>query len=344
MKALVLESVKKLSIRDYPINETVGPYDVKIQIKACGICGSDVHYYNEGAIGDYVVREPMILGHEAAGIIIEKGDKVTDLAIGDLVCMEPGIPNMRSHEVMEGMYNIDPDVVFWATPPIHGCLRETVVHPAQFCFKLPKGMSAAEGAMMEPLAIGIEAAKKGAIKPGDTALVVGCGTIGVMCAISALAGGCSRVFISDVKQEKLDLAGTVPNVIPVNTAKVNLQEFIMKETGGKGVNVIFEASGSPKVYPDFFRCAKKGAKVVLVGMMNGTVPIDVSYLQGRGISIETIFRYINCFDRAIALVNAGKIDIKKFISKTFKFDDAIAAYEYAAAGHPEVVKVMIDLS
>jgi D-xylulose reductase len=286
----------------------------------------------------------MILGHEAAGVIIEKGDKVTDLAIGDLVCMEPGIPNMRSPEVMEGMYNIDPDVVFWATPPVHGCLRETVVHPAQFCFKLPKGMSAAEGAMMEPLAIGIEAAKKGAIKPGDTALVVGCGAIGVMCAISAIAGGCSKVFISDVKQEKLELAGSVPNIIPINTAKVNLQEFIMKETGGKGVNVIFEASGSPRVYPDFFRCAKKGAKVVLVGMMNGAVPIDVSYLQSRGISIETIFRYVNCFDRAIALVNAGKINIKKFISKTFKFDDAIAAYEYAAAGHPEVVKVMIDLS
>jgi D-xylulose reductase len=344
MKALVLEAVKKLSLRDYPISETVGPYDVKIQIKACGICGSDVHYYNEGAIGDYIVKEPMILGHEAAGVIIEKGAKVTDLSVGDLVCMEPGIPNMRSHEVMEGMYNIDPDVVFWATPPIHGCLRETVVHPAQFCFKLPKGMSAAEGAMMEPLAIGIEAAKKAAIKPGDTALVVGCGTIGVMCAISALAGGCSKVYISDVKQEKLDLAGSVANIIPVNTAKVNLRDFIMQETGGLGVNVIFEASGSPKVYPDFFRCAKKGAKVVLVGMMNGTVPLDVAYLQGRGISIETIFRYINCFDRAIALVNAGKIDIKKFISKTFKFDDAIAAYEYAAAGHPEVVKVMIELS
>jgi D-xylulose reductase len=344
MKALVLEEKKKLSVRDYPIQETLGPYDVKIQIKACGICGSDVHYYLEGAIGDFIVKEPMILGHEAAGIIIEKGDKVNDFAIGDLVCMEPGIPNLRSGEVREGMYNLDPGVVFWATPPIHGCLRETVVHPAQFCFKLPRGMSPSEGAMMEPLAIGIEAAKKAAIKPGDTALVVGCGTIGVMCAISALAGGCSKVYISDVKQEKLDLAGSVPNIVPVNTAKVNLQEFIKKETNGKGVNVIFEASGSPRVYPDFFRCAKKGAKVVLVGMMNGTVPIDVAYLQGQGISIETIFRYINCFDRAVALVNAGKIDIKKFISKTFKFEDSIAAYEYAAAGHPDVVKVMIDLS
>jgi D-xylulose reductase len=345
MKALVLEEKKKLSLRDFPVTETTGPYDVKIQIKACGICGSDVHYYQEGAIGDFIVKAPMILGHEAAGIVIEKGEKVRDLAIGDLVCMEPGIPNYRSREVMEGLYNIDPDVVFWATPPVHGCLRETVVHPAQFCFKLPRGMSAAEGAMMEPLAIGIEAAKKGAIKPGDTALVVGCGTIGVMCAISALAGGCGKVFISDIKQEKLDLAASYDrNIKPVNTGAVNLEDFIMRETGGRGCDVIFEASGSPKVYPGFFRNAKKGGKVVLVGMMNGTVPIDVAFLQGRGLSIETIFRYTNCFDRAIALVGAGKIDIKRFISKTFKFEDSIAAYEYAAAGHPDVVKVMIDLS
>jgi D-xylulose reductase len=345
MKALVLEEKKKLSLRDFPVAEITGPHDVKIQIKACGICGSDVHYYQEGASGDFIVKEPMILGHEAAGIVIEKGEKVRDLALGDLVCMEPGIPNYRSREVLEGLYNIDPDVVFWATPPVHGCLRETVVHPARFCFKLPPGMSAAEGAMMEPLAIGIEAAKKAAIKPGDTALVVGCGTIGIMCAISALAGGCGKVFISDIKQEKLDLAASYDrNIVPVHTGRVKLEDFIMQETGGRGAQVIFEASGSPGVYPGFFRCAGKGGKVVLVGMMNGTVPIDVAFLQGRGLSIETIFRYINCFDRAIALVSAGKIDIKRFISKTFKFEDSIAAYEYAAAGHPDVVKVMIDLS
>jgi D-xylulose reductase len=304
-----------------------------------------VHYYLEGASGgDFVLKGPMILGHEAAGLIIEKGDKVTNLVVGDLVCMEPGVPNMRSREVMEGIYNLDPDIVFWAAAPVHGCLRETVVHPAQLCFKLPEGMSAAEGAMMEPLAIGIEAAKKAAIKPGDTALVIGCGTIGVMTAISALAGGCGRVYISDIKQEKLDLVGASDrNIIPVNTGKVDLRDYIMKETGGKGCEVIFEASGSPGVYPGFFRCAGKGAKVILIGIMNGTVPIDVSFLQSQGITIEVIFRYVNCFPRAIALVNAGKIDIKRFISKTFKFDDAVAAYEYAAAGHPDVVKVMIEL-
>jgi D-xylulose reductase len=153
------------------------------------------------------------------------------------------------------------------------------------------------------------------------------------------------VFVSDIKQEKLDLAASYDrNIIPVNTGTVKLEEFIRSETGGRGCNVVFEASGSPRVYPDFFHCAGKGGKVVLVGMMNGTVPIDVAFLQGRGLSIETIVRYINCFDRAIALVGAGKIDIKRFISKTFKFEDSIAAYEYAAAGRTDVVKVMIDLS
>lgn len=343
MKALVLESAKKLSLCDFPVTEIMGPYDVKIKIKACGICGSDVHYYMEGAIGDFVVNSPMILGHEAAGIVIEKGEKVTSLQKGDLVCMEPGVPDMHAPEVLEGNYHLDPDIRFWATPPVHGCLRETVVHPARFCFKLPEGMSAAEGAMMEPLATGIEAAKKAKIRPGDVALVVGCGTIGIMVAISALAGGCSKVFISDVKQEKLDIAGTYENIVPVNSKKENLIDFIMKETGGKGCDRVFEASGSPHVYPDFFKCTRRGGKVVLVGMMNGLVQMNIPWIQVHGLSIETLFRYTNTFDRAVALVNAGKIDVKRLISRTFSFEEAVQAYEYAAAGYPDVVKVMIEL-
>ncbi|MDR2534499.1 MAG: NAD(P)-dependent alcohol dehydrogenase [Treponema sp.] len=343
MKALVLESAKQLRLRDYPIHETLGPEDVKIQIKACGICGSDIHYYLEGAIGDFVVKEPMILGHEAAGIVIEKGKNADNLNLGDLVCMEPGIPSAFSPETLTGNYNLDPDVTFWATPPIHGCLRETVVHPARFCFKLPQGLSPAEGAMMEPLAIGLEAAKKGRIAPGDTALVIGAGTIGIMAAISAAACGCAKVFISDIKTEKLGIAGSYPHIVPINTRDLNLVEAVMKETDRQGVDLIIEASGSPKVYPDFFRCAKRGGKAVLVGMMNGTVPLDVTLLQVRGISIETIFRYTNAFDRAAALVKSGKIDIKRLISKTFSFDHAVEAYQYAAAGYPDVVKVMIEL-
>ncbi|MGL4986189.1 MAG: NAD(P)-dependent alcohol dehydrogenase [Treponemataceae bacterium] len=344
MKALVLEQVKKLSLRDIQIDEKMGAFDVRIQVKACGICGSDLHYYTEGAIGNFVVNEPMVLGHEAAGIVIEKGDKVSHLNIGDLVCMEPGIPDMNAPEILEGNYHLDPNIVFWATPPVHGCLRETLVHPARFCFKLPQGITASEGAMIEPLATGIEAAKKARINPGDTALVIGCGTIGIMCAISALAGGCSKVYICDVKQAKLDIAASYDNIIPINISKVDLHDFIMKETNGVGCPISFEASGNPKVYPDFFKNIKRGGKAVLVGMMNGTVPFDVSSLQVRGLRIETLFRYTNTFDKAVALINAGKIDIKRLISKTFAFEDSIKAYEYAAQGHDEIVKVMIELT
>lgn len=341
MKALVLESKNKLNLRDFPIEEQVGPKDVRVQIKACGICGSDIHYYKEGAIGDFVVDKPMILGHEAAGEIIEKGSDVTDFKIGDIVCMEPGIPHMDTPEVLEGNYNLDPNIAFWATPPIHGVLRESVVHPAQFCFNLPGNISVEEGAMMEPLATGIEAVKKAKVSPGDTALVIGAGTIGILVAISALAGGCSKVIIADIMQEKLDIASSYENIIPVNTSKVDLHKFIMNETKGFGAECVFEASGSTKVFPDFVNCTRRGGVVVLIGMMNDLVPINVPQMQVRGLRIETLFRYTNCFQKAVALVKSGKIDVKRLISKTFKFDDAIAAYEYAAAQHSDTIKVMI---
>ncbi len=343
MKALVLESKNNLSLRDFPIEESMGPYDVTIDIRACGICGSDVHYYKEGAIGEFIVTQPMILGHEAAGVIVAKGDKVTNLEIGDLVCMEPGVPNLSAKEVLEGAYNLDKDIVFWATPPVHGCLREQVVHPARFCFKLPVGISAAEGAMVEPLATGIEAVKKAQVRPGDTALVVGAGTIGIMVALSALAAGCSRVFISDIKQQKLAIAASYKNIIPINSNEEDLVTSIMDQTNGLGVDKIFEASGSTHVYPSFFGCAKRGGTVVLVGMMNGTVPLDVALLQVRGLRIETIFRYTNTFDRAVALMANGSIDVKPLISKVFPFEQAVKAYEYAAQGHLDVVKVVIEL-
>jgi D-xylulose reductase len=177
MKALVLKSKNQLAIQDMEFHETLGPDDVRIRVHTVGICGSDVHYYTHGRIGNFIVKEPMVLGHEAAGNIIEVGKNVTSLKIGDRVCMEPGIPDLHSRATMEGMYNLDPGVVFLATPPVHGCLRETVVHPAMFCFKLPENVSYGEGAMCEPLSVGMQAAKKAAIKPGDVALVTGCGTI-----------------------------------------------------------------------------------------------------------------------------------------------------------------------
>lgn len=343
MKALVLESVGKISIRDYPIKETLGADDVRIQIKSCGICGSDIHYYKHGSIGDFIVKEPMILGHEASGIITEVGSNVSSLRVGDRVCMEPGIPDLKSEEAISGNYNIDPSVRFWATPPIHGCLRESVVHPAMFTYKLLPELSFEEGSMIEPLAIGMEAVKRAEVQPGDIALVNGAGTIGMMTAISALASGCSKVFISDVKQKKLDIAATYENLIPINAKQNNLIDAIMEMTGGRGVERLFECSGYDGCYPDIFRCCAPGAYAVLVGMPIGAVPFDISFLQARGITIKTIFRYVNEYRKTIAQVAAGKVNLKPLISKVFPFSKAIEAYEYASAGYEDVVKVIINI-
>ena len=206
MEALVLEKQHELQIRDITLDEPLGPHDVRIALRTVGVCGSDVHYYENGAIGHFVVRAPMVLGHEASGVITELGAEVTNFKIGDRVCMEPGIPDPNSKATRLGIYNLDPAVRFWATPPIHGVLRPSVVHPAAFTFKLPENISYAEGAMVEPLAVGMHAANKAKIRPGDVAVVMGAGPIGVLTALAALAGGCSQIIISDVVQPKLDLA------------------------------------------------------------------------------------------------------------------------------------------
>ena len=255
MQALVLEPDLKLNLREIAIDEPFGPHDVRIAIHTVGICGSDVHYYEPGAIGPFVVRAPMVLGHEAAGIVVEVGSEVKNLKVGDRVCMEPGIPDPNSRPTRLGMYNLDPAVRFWATPPIHGVLRPTVVHPATFTFKLPDNVSFAEGAMVEPLAVGMHAANKAQIKPGDVAVVIGAGTIGMVTALAALAGGCSQVIMTDVVQPKLDLAATLGPITPVNVAKENLVEVVNKLTDGWGADIVFEGSGNAKAIAARLRAA-----------------------------------------------------------------------------------------
>ena len=342
MTALVWKEKGKLAILDMSFDEKLGPDDVRIKIHTIGICGSDVHYYTHGKIGNFIVKEPMVLGHEASGTVIETGKNVTSLRVGDRICMEPGIPNLHSRATMEGMYNLDPDVIFWATPPIHGCLRETIVHPAMFCFKLPENVNYAEGALVEPLSVGLQAAKKANIKPGDVALVTGCGTIGLVTGLAALAGGCSKVIISDVIQPKLDLASAY-GMVPVNIKKQDLLEVVKKETSDWGVDIIFEASGNEAAIAGIFQPLCPGGKVVFIGMPVNPVPIDIVAAQAKEARLETVFRYANIYPRALSLMGSGKINVKPLITDRFKFADAIKAFEYAANPQPRTVKTVIEM-
>jgi len=342
MKALVLKEKNQLAIMDIAIKETFGPDDVRIRMHTIGICGSDVHYYTHGKIGNFIVKEPMILGHEASGTIIEVGKNVKRLKAGDRVCMEPGVPDLRSRATMEGMYNLDPAVVFWATPPYHGCLRETVVHPAMFTFKLPDNVSYAEGAMVEPLSVGLQAVKKANIKPGDVALVTGCGTIGILTGLAALAGGCSKVIITDVIDPKLNIAAGY-GMIPVNIKKQSLQKVVDEITGGWGVDAIFEASGNEAAIANIFQPLCPGGKVVFIGMPVNPVPVDIVAAQAKEARIETVFRYANLYPRALALMSSGKINVKPLVTDKYKFADAVKAYDYAAKPEPRTVKIVIEM-
>lgn len=341
MKALVLERTRELSLRDIDLPLALGPTDVKIAVHTVGICGSDVHYFTHGGIGDYIVNEPMVLGHEGSGTITEIGDAVTGLKVGDRVCMEPGIPDLASRASKLGIYNVDPAVTFWATPPVHGIITPFVVHPAAFTYVLPDNVSFAEGAMVEPFAIGMQAASRARIRPGDVAVVTGAGTIGIMVALAALAGGCSKVIISDVSAEKLAIAGGYPGILPVNVREASLAETVRRETAGWGSDLVFEASGNPKVYDDVLRIVRPGGAVVLIGLPPDVVPFNVNNAIAREVRIETVFRYANVFDRALALIASGKVDLKPLISGSYALKDGVAAFERAAKGLPTDVKLQI---
>ncbi len=343
MKALVLERQDVLSLRDFDVAETLGPDDVRIDIKTVGICGSDLHYYTHGRIGPFVVEAPMILGHEAAGIVIETGANVAHLAVGDRVCMEPGIPNPLGRATQLGLYNLDPDVRFWGTPPINGVLRPSVVHSAQFTFAVPPTVSLGEAALVEPLAVGMHAATKARVKPGDVAVVLGAGTIGLVTALSALAAGCSRVFITDVAQPKLDLAATLGAITPVNVATTSLPEVIAIATGGWGADIVFEASGNARAASSVFETLRPGGCVVYVGMPPEPIAYDVVAAQIKEARVEHVFRYAHVFPRCLALMGSGQLNVKPLITETYAFADSIAAFDYAKAPASTSVKVQIEI-
>jgi D-xylulose reductase len=343
MQALVLERKGELSIREIALPTELGPHDVKISIDTVGICGSDVHYYEYGAIGPFVVKEPMVLGHEASGTVVEVGHAVKNLKPGDRVCMEPGIPDPNSRASRLGIYNLDPAVRFWATPPIHGCLTPYVIHPAAYTFKLPENVSFAEGAMVEPLAVGMHAAMKAKIKPGDLAVVMGAGPIGIVTALAAIAGGCSQVVITDVQQPKLDLAASLGPIRSVNVAKENLRGVVDTLTDGWGADIVFEASGSAAAIQGVHEPLCPGGRIVLVGLPIKPVPVDLVALSAKEASIETVFRYAHVYPRALALMGSGKIDVKPLISRTFEFRDSVAAFNFALKMPPDCVKAQIHM-
>lgn len=341
--ALVLEKQQQLSIREIEICTQPKANEVTIAIDTVGICGSDVHYYQHGRIGHFAVDAPMVLGHEAAGTVVKVGSEVQHLSIGDRVCMEPGIPNLNSRAARMGMYNVDPEVVFWATPPVHGCLTSHVVHRADFTYKLPDQVSFAEGALVEPFAIGMQGAVKAKLQPGDTALVIGAGTIGMMTAIAAIAGGCSTVYVSDIVAKKLAVTKHYPGLVPIDSLNEDVTARILQETQDWGVDVVFECSGASAVFKGLANYVRPGGSIVFVGMPMEPVVLDLVAIQAKELRMETVFRYANVYERAINFIASAKVDLNPLITESFNFDESINAFERAAQARDSDVKIQIKM-
>ncbi len=335
-KAVYLEGIRQFAIREIDIPKP-GPGEVLIRVKAVGICGSDVHYYEYGRIGKFVVEFPMILGHEAAGEIVQVGEGVTSLKVGDRVAMEPGIPCGKCRYCKTGRYNLCPDIKFWATPPVNGAFVEYVTHPADFCFKLPSNVSFEEGAMFEPLAVGLWAVEKANLRPEHSVAILGVGTIGMMTLQSVFAVGISDVTVFDTSSHKLNVAEKMG-------AKVVLcgENLEFYDKYRDRFDVVFETAGSSVTASQTAKLLAPGGTVVLVGLPSeDAVPINLNLLISKEATIKTVFRYANMYPRALELVSKGKIKLSHLISKRFRIDQLQEAFEYTIHNKDKVIKTMI---
>lgn len=344
MKVAVMEGIGKMGYEERPIPQP-GPDEVLVKLEYVGICGSDIHYYETGAIGDYVVEPPFVLGHEPGGVVVEVGSNVTRLAVGDRVALEPGKTCGHCEFCRTGRYNLCPDVVFFATPPVDGVFQEYVAHEAALCFKLPENVSTLEGALIEPLAVGFHAANQGGAHAGQTAVVLGAGCIGLVSMMALKAEGVSRVIVVDIMPKRLEKALELGADAVVNGAEEDAVEAVMRLTGGAGADLAIETAGTEVTTRQAIHLVKKGSTIVLVGYSKtGEMTLPMSLVLDKELTFKTVFRYRHIYPMAIDAVAAGKVNLKGIVTDVFGFDDIQEAMDRSVTDKANIVKAVVRIA
>lgn len=343
MKVAVMNGVGKMGFVEREIPQPADN-EVLVKLEYVGICGSDMHYYETGRIGDYVVEPPFVLGHEPGGVVVEVGKNVTHLKVGDRVALEPGKTCGHCEYCREGKYNLCPDVVFFATPPVDGVFQEYVAHEAALCFKLPENVDTLEGALIEPLAVGFHAANQGGAHAGQTAVVFGAGCIGLVSMMALKAEGVSRVYVVDIMQKRLDKAMELGATGVINSMNTDVQEEIGRLTEGKGVDLVIETAGMEVTTRQAIHVTKKGATIVLVGYSKtGEMTLPLSLALDKELTFKTVFRYRHIYPMAIEAVASGKVNLKGIVSDIFNFDDIQAAMDKSVSDKANIVKSVVKI-
>ena len=343
MKVAVMNGVGQMGYTERPI-PTPKDDEVLVKLEYVGICGSDLHYYETGAIGAYVVEPPFVLGHEPGGVVVEVGKNVKHLKVGDKVALEPGKTCGQCDFCKTGRYNLCPDVIFFATPPVDGVFQEYVAHEAGLCFKLPENVSTMEGALIEPLAVGFHAANLGDAHIGQTAVVFGAGCIGLVSMMALKAKGVSRVYVVDIMAKRLQKALELGADGVINGAEQDAVAAVLELTGGAGCDLIVETAGTQITTRQAINMAKKGSTIVLVGYSkSGEMTLPMSLALDKELTFKTVFRYRHVYPMAIDAVAAGKINLKGIVTDVFELDDIQNAMDRSVADKANIVKAVVKI-
>ncbi|GAA3716843.1 NAD(P)-dependent alcohol dehydrogenase [Microlunatus aurantiacus] len=305
-RAAVLPEPNTIEIREVP-DPTPLPHQAVVRIEAVGVCGSDTAYCTVGRIGDWVVDGPLILGHEAAGQVIEIGSAVTGVVVGDRVAIEPGTPCRDCRECLAGRYHLCPDLVFLATPPHDGALVEKLAVDSRNLYRLPDSMSYEQGALVEPLSVGIWGCRRVGLEPGDDVLVTGAGPVGLLAAAAARALGATTVTVTDLSDFRLDLAARMGFVTERSDA-----------AGDSTYDVLLECSGAPGVLAAGLARLRPAGRAAVIGLSKEqSIPLPLSQLNVNEISISLVNRYRNTWPLGISLIASGRVDVDPLITHHF---------------------------
>ncbi len=344
MRAARLHGIRDLRLEELP-KPVPGPGEVLLKVAAVGVCGSDVHYYLEGRIGSQVVTGPMILGHEFSAWVAEMGDGVTELESGQLVAVEAGIPCGACEQCLHGHPNLCPNVRFCSTPPVDGVYAEYTVMPVENCFPQPDGMDPVEGAMLEPLGIAIHTVDLGHLKAGDTVAVLGAGPIGLLTAAVARAGGASEVYMTEPLAFRRQFALDYVADVALDPTENDVTEEILRLTGGRGVDVAFEAAGAPETPQQAATVTRLGGKVIIAGIPSEDVmTFSPDTVRRRGLTIKMVRRSKHTYERALRLVGAGQVDVKSLATHLLPLERIGEAFEMVAGYQDGVLRAVIKIS
>ncbi len=344
VKAAYLLSPGKVSIEDIPSSKIESDTDVLVRVRSVGICGSDIHYFLEGRIGRQVVADKIILGHEAAGEVVDAGDSVTAVKKGQKVAIEPGITCGKCEHCLGGFPNLCPHVIFFGTPPVDGALREFVVMPEDNLIPLAQGLDYNDGVLSEPLAIGLYGVKLSRFSVGDDVAIVGAGPIGLSVLFSVRSGGAKRIFVSDLIPERLEMAKKLGADRTALASREDIVAAVQKETGGRGADIAFEAVGKAETFKQTSEAARIGGEAVIYGIPeDDRMEFDSHSVRRKQLRITNVRRSANVTRLALDLIGQRRLPFSSLVTHEFPLERIEDALRMAAEYRDGVIKAVVVL-